>query len=110
MEKDKTITIEEMVRKDPALAYALVRGWERKVLADDRDMCSFDYIKGKWVAPVQCPKSLGELCLEIVGSNLPILPTPDNLVGWYYEVAGHQLLIHPRDCMTLRYAMYRRNK
>jgi hypothetical protein len=97
MAKDRTITIEEMVRKDPALAHAFVRGWERKVFADDRAMCSFDYFKNKWVAPVQYPKSLGELCLEIATEN----------ADWIYMEGSKKMR---QDIFNLRHAMYRRNK
>ena len=57
-------TIGETVHEAQELLCALALGAERKTLADDRDMCHFDYMKDKWVGYVSNPKSIGELCLE----------------------------------------------
>lgn len=106
-------TIWETVHEAQELLCALALGAERKTLADDRDMCHFDYMKDKWVGYVSHPKSLGELCLEVasnsalskyVGNEYTFTNIRVNPVTFTFK--GPLEIILPKDSIKLRELMW----
>jgi hypothetical protein len=105
--------IRETVGQAQKLLCALIRGRDRKMLADDADACSFDYVKDKWVGNIQYPKSLGELCIEVAQEKIL---SPDIKISsdgnWHYTMTTYYVFNQTirRDIQALRRAMWHRGR